>query len=98
MDGLVRSSEHLDILNSRITHEEIKSAMFSIDDTKAPGPDGFSSLFFKRDYSIIGSKVSAAVADFLSFGCMLREINCTIIAKVEVSLFDLESMRLYIPP
>ena len=48
MGGLVCSSEHLDILNSRITHEEIKSPMFSIDDSKAPGPDGFSSLFFKR--------------------------------------------------
>ena len=42
--------------------------------------------------------MSAAVADFLSFGCMLREINSTIIAKVDVALFDLESMRLYIPP
>ena len=40
MDGLVWSSEHLDILNSRITHEEIKSAMLSIDDTKAPVPMG----------------------------------------------------------
>ena len=46
--GLVWSSEHLDILNSMITHEETKSAMFSINDSKAPGPDGFFSLFFKR--------------------------------------------------
>ena len=46
MDGLVWSSEHLDILNSRITNEEIKRSMFSIDNTKALGPDGFSSLFF----------------------------------------------------
>ena len=48
LDGLVWSSKHLDILNSRITHEEIKRSMFSIDDAKAPGPDGFSSLFFKK--------------------------------------------------
>ena len=82
MDGLVWSSEHLDILNSRITHEEIKSSMFSIDDIKALGPDGFSSLFFKRAWSIVGSEVNAMVADFLSSGCMLREINCTIIALV----------------
>ena len=82
MDGLVWSSEHLDILNSMITHEEIKSAMFSIDDTKAPGPDEFSPLFLKRAGSIIGSEVSVVVADFFSFGCMLHEINCTIIALV----------------
>ena len=82
MDGLVWSSKHLDILHSRITHEEIKSAMFSIDDTKAPGPDRFSSLFFKRAWSIVGSEVSAAVVDFFSSRCMLREINCTIISSV----------------
>ena len=56
--------------------------MYSIDDTKAPGPNGFSSLFFKRAWSIVGSEVSAAVVDFFSYGCMLREINCTIIALV----------------
>ena len=81
-DGLVWSSEHLDILNSRITHEEIKRSMFSIDDAKAPGPDGFSSLFFKRAWSIIRNEVSDAVADFFSSGCLLRELNCTIIALV----------------
>ena len=82
MDDLVWSSEHRDILNSRIAHEETKSAMFSIDDTKAPGPDGFSSLFFKRAWSIVGSEVSAVVEDFFNSGCMLREMDCTIIALV----------------
>ena len=48
LDGLVWSSNHLDILNSGITHEEIKRSMFSIDDAKALGPDGFSSMFFKK--------------------------------------------------
>ena len=82
VDGLVWSSEHLDILNSRITHEEIKRSMFSIDSTKAPGPDEFSSLFFKRAWSIIGSEVCDAIADFFSTGCLLHEINCTILALV----------------
>ena len=82
MDGLVWSSNHVDILNSRVTHEEIKNALFSINDSKAPGPDGFSSLFFKRAGSIVGNDVCVAVADFFSNECMLREINCTIIALV----------------
>ena len=72
----------MDILNSRVTHEEIKNALFSINNSKAPGPDGFSSLFFKRAWSIIGNDVCEAVADFFSNGCMLCEINCTIIALV----------------
>ena len=56
MDGLVWSSNHVDILNSGVTHEEIKNALFSIDDSKAPGPNGFSSLFFKRAWTIVGMR------------------------------------------
>ena len=82
LEGLVWSSEHLDILNNMITNEEIKRSMFSIDNSKAPGPDGFSSLFFKRTWSIIGREVCDAIVDFFSSGCLLREINCTILALV----------------
>ena len=56
MDGLVRSSEHLDILNSRITHEEIKSAMFSIDDTKAPVPMGSLPSSSKGTITLLGAR------------------------------------------
>ena len=36
MDGFVWSPQHLGALNRVITCEEIKKAMFSIDDSKAP--------------------------------------------------------------
>ena len=67
---------------SMITHEEIKNAIFSMNDSKASGPDGFSSLFFKKAWSIVGSDVVEAVESFFNLGCLLREINCTIIALV----------------
>ena len=70
--------------------------MFSINGTKAPGPDGFSSLLFKRAWSIVGSEVSATVIDFFSSGCMLREINCTIISLVP-KVPNLSSMHDYRP-
>ena len=83
-------------LNRRITQEEIKKAIFSINDSKAPGPDGFTSLFFKKAWSIVGSDVTEAVESFFNSGCMLREINCTIIALVP-KVPNPESMHDYRP-
>ena len=37
VDGFGWTPQHLDILNCEISHEEIKKALFSIDDYKAPG-------------------------------------------------------------
>ena len=68
--------------NKAISHEEIKEVIFSIDDAKAPGLDGFSSRFFEAAWDIIGSDVCNAVSSFFESGSMLREINCTIIALV----------------
>jgi len=31
-----------------VTNDDIKVALFNIDDNKAPGPDGYSSCFFKK--------------------------------------------------
>ena len=96
LDGLTWSPQHLDSLNRRITHEEIKNAIFSINDSKAPGPDGFLSLFFKKAWSIVGSDVVEAVESFFISGCMPREINCTIIALVP-KVPNPESMHDYRP-
>ena len=95
-DGFVWSQQHLNILNGEISHEEVKMAMFSIDDNKAPGPDGFSARFFKATWSIIGSDVIDAVISFFKSGSMLREINCTIIALVP-KVPNPESMNDYRP-
>nr|GFB81956.1 hypothetical protein [Tanacetum cinerariifolium] len=37
-----------------VTNEEIKAAMFDIGDDRAPGPDGFTSAFFKKSWDIVG--------------------------------------------
>ena len=68
LDGLIWSPQHLDSLNSRITQEEIKNAIFSMNDSKAPGPDGFTSLFFKKTWSIVGRDVVEAVESFFNSG------------------------------
>ena len=82
LDGFGWSPQLMVMMNKAISHEEIKEVIFSIDDSKAPGPDGFSSWFFKAPWDIIGSEVCDAVSSFFESGSMLREINCTIIALV----------------
>ena len=67
-----------------------------MNDSKALGPNGFSSLFFKKAWSIVGSDVVEAVESFFNSGCMLREINCTIIALVP-KVPNPESMHDYRP-
>ena len=96
LDGFVWTPRHLDMLKGGITHEEIKKAMFFIDDYKAPSLDGFSSLFFKVAWSIIGSDVIDAVISFFKSGSLLQEINFTIIALVP-KVPNPESMNDYRP-
>nr|GEW73519.1 hypothetical protein [Tanacetum cinerariifolium] len=38
-----------------ISLEEIKDVRFSMNDDKAPGPDGYSARFFKAAWSVVGS-------------------------------------------
>lgn len=65
-----------------VSKEEIKIAMFDIDDDKAPGHDGYSSKFFKAAWSIVGNEVCEAIRDFFRYGKLLGELNATIIGLV----------------
>ncbi|KAJ7009360.1 hypothetical protein NC653_000125 [Populus alba x Populus x berolinensis] len=69
-------------LEQPVTNEEIKTALFSIPDDKAPGPDGFTSLFFKKSWSIIGADFMRAVSYFFEYSIMPRCINATRISLV----------------
>ncbi|GJS35094.1 RNA-directed DNA polymerase, eukaryota, reverse transcriptase zinc-binding domain protein, partial [Tanacetum coccineum] len=40
-----------------VTNEKIKCALFDICDSKAPGPDGYTSKFYKKAWSIVGDDV-----------------------------------------
>jgi hypothetical protein len=45
------------LLTREFTGEEVKSALYSIGDLKAPGPDGMSAIFYKRFWHMLGAKV-----------------------------------------
>lgn len=47
-----------------VTYEEIKDSLFCIGNDKAPGPDGFSFLFFKKSWVVLGDDFCHAIRDF----------------------------------
>ncbi|KAL0323598.1 UNVERIFIED_CONTAM: hypothetical protein Sangu_1979100 [Sesamum angustifolium] len=68
----------------RAVTPEVKTAVFQISDNKAPGPDGYTSCFFKKAWNIVGDLVCSAVMDFFRSGRMLRQLNHTIIALAQI--------------
>nr|GEZ39445.1 hypothetical protein [Tanacetum cinerariifolium] len=76
------SNEAVDHMVREVTSKEIRDAIFAIGDNKAPGPDGYSALFFKESWNIIASDVTKAVKEFFTNGVLLKELNHTIIALI----------------
>uniref|UniRef100_A0A803N4X8 Reverse transcriptase domain-containing protein n=1 Tax=Chenopodium quinoa TaxID=63459 RepID=A0A803N4X8_CHEQI len=66
----------------KLLEEDVKSSLWSIDDDKAPGPDGFSSKFFKASWDIIKSDICEAVLSFFDHGCLLKQVNNTFLTMV----------------
>ncbi|KAL2224833.1 UNVERIFIED_CONTAM: hypothetical protein Sindi_2937100 [Sesamum indicum] len=65
-----------------LSPNDVKKAVFDIAEDKAPGPDGYSSGFFKAGWPIVGEEVTRAVLDFFSNGKLLKQINSTILALI----------------
>ncbi|KAL0334417.1 UNVERIFIED_CONTAM: hypothetical protein Sangu_1597900 [Sesamum angustifolium] len=75
--GLSLTSEFALDLCRAVTPIEIKAVVFQISDNKAPGPDGYTSCFFKKAWNIMGNLVCRAIMDFFRSGQMLRQLNHT---------------------
>ena len=72
----------IEILSTEYTAEEVKSALFQMGPTKAPGPDGMNALFYQKFWHIVGDDVTNAVLNFLNSGNMDPEINYTHIVLI----------------
>ena len=66
--GKCITGEHVTRLGQPITDDEIKKAMFSISNGKAPWPDGYSSKFFKDSWHIVGKEICDAIRNVFSSG------------------------------
>ncbi|KAL0287140.1 UNVERIFIED_CONTAM: hypothetical protein Sradi_7131400 [Sesamum radiatum] len=71
-----------DSLIAPISAAEVKEAVFDIADESAPGPDGYTSLFFKAAWPTIGDDVCGAVKEFFQSGKLLKQINATVLVLV----------------
>lgn len=70
-DGLgfkVLESGKANFMVRNVSKDEIMKAMFSIGENKSPGPDGFTSAFFKSSWEVVGEEVCNAILDFFCYG------------------------------
>lgn len=57
-EGVVMSTKQQLLLNCTFTRDDVKRVMLSIRNEKAPGINGFNSLFFKHWWEIVGDEVA----------------------------------------
>ncbi|KAL0386693.1 UNVERIFIED_CONTAM: hypothetical protein Slati_4586300 [Sesamum latifolium] len=55
-----------------VTEAKIRAAFFDISEESAPGPDGYTSAFFKAAWPEIGTDICAAVTEFFVSGRLLK--------------------------
>ena len=77
VDGQMNSK-----LNAPYSKEEVKTALFQMFPTKAPGPDGFPAHFFQRHWDLCGDEVTDIVLCVLSGVDSPEEINKTFIVLI----------------
>lgn len=69
-------------LSAEISELEIKQALFSMDDNKSPGVDGFTSCFLKKAWTVVKADMIKVVQKFFQKGTMLKVFNYTTITVV----------------
>lgn len=73
----VTSENHVALISP--VSEEIKKAMFTINEDKSPGPDGYNASFYQKNYIVIGPDVGSAALSFSENGYMLRDVKAIVL-------------------
>ncbi|KAL9660817.1 hypothetical protein QQ045_025635 [Rhodiola kirilowii] len=77
------SADKVEWLCTPFIEADIQSAVFQLGATKAPGPDGYSALFYHEFWNLVKEDVIQASLNFLNGGGTLeRGMNDTLIALV----------------
>jgi hypothetical protein len=86
VDNIVPFCGNLDHLCLPFTHKEIDNIILEFPSDKAPGPDGFSNLFFKQAWHIIREDFFKLCIDFFNHAVDLKSVNhsyITLVPKVD---------------
>jgi hypothetical protein len=76
------TAEMNNMLLKQISGDEVKTALFQMFPTKAPGPDGFPAHFFQTHWDLCGKEVTQAVLRVLKGEDNMREINQTFVVLI----------------
>lgn len=80
--GKTLTNEQSQLLIQPVSRLEIKEALFSLKSDSAPGPDGYSAVFFKDNWEIIGDDLLDEVEYFFKNNYMYYPINATSITLI----------------
>ncbi|CAN1142151.1 Transposon TX1 uncharacterized 149 kDa protein, partial [Linum perenne] len=75
-------SDVAESLDSRLTFEEISSAVKSMGALKAPGKDGFGPFFFQHCWKVVGSSFAAFIGRCFRSPSLIPAINETLITLI----------------
>ncbi|KAE8691842.1 Bifunctional dTDP-4-dehydrorhamnose 3,5-epimerase/dTDP-4-dehydrorhamnose reductase [Hibiscus syriacus] len=75
-------SENYQGITNEVTSQEIYKAIYGQGNDKAPGPDGYTPLFFNKAWHVIGEEVIEAIKFFFQESIIYHAFNATSIALV----------------
>lgn len=61
---------------------EVRRAVFDIQPSKAPGPDGITALFYQKFCPVVGSDISEAVLSILNGQRDVKDWNTTLMTLI----------------
>ncbi|KAA0035247.1 LINE-1 retrotransposable element ORF2 protein [Cucumis melo var. makuwa] len=76
------SCSHQSELCKPFDEQEIKSTIMSISNEKAPGPDGYTILFYKKHWTDLKGDLLNVLKDFHKKGIVNNNVNNTFIALI----------------
>ncbi|KAK4384328.1 Transposon TX1 uncharacterized protein [Sesamum angolense] len=76
------TDEEASLLIRPITKDDVETVVFDIEEDRAPGPNGYSSGFFKAAWPVVGEENNVAVMDFFTTGRLLKQVNATLITLI----------------